>query len=92
MQKFNDLLRYEQYLLPKSKIGIWQGGNAVDGIIQVPFFHYEPKIVEFMDFFQTSEYADHGYSHYLRLYRLSLFRPSFRRESGYEPLFCMVSF
>lgn len=61
MQKYKDLLRYEQYLLPESKIGTWQGGNTVDGIIQVPFFHYEPKVVEFMDYFQTSDYADHGY-------------------------------
>lgn len=61
MQKYKDLLRYEQYLLPESKIGTWQGGNTVDGIIQVPFFHYEPKIIEFMNFFLASNYADHGY-------------------------------
>lgn len=61
MQKYKDLFKYEQYLLPESKIGTWQGGNEVNGTIQLPFFHYDFKIIEFMDFFQTSDYADCKY-------------------------------
>lgn len=61
MKKYQDVLQYAQYLTPTSETGTWQGGDVRNGCIQVPYFQFAPKIVEFMDFFQTSEYAEPNY-------------------------------
>lgn len=61
MKKFQNVLQYEHYLTPTSEIGAWKGGDVRNGCIQVPYFQYTSKIVEFMEFFQTSEYANPNY-------------------------------
>ena len=61
MKKFQNVLQYEHYLTPTSEIGAWKGGDVINGCIQVPYFQYTSKIVEFMEFFQTSEYANPNY-------------------------------
>lgn len=62
MKKYQDILKFSQYLVPEAAIETWHGGEESNGVTQIPFVVYNIKVDEFLEAFASSDCIVRNYS------------------------------